>query len=568
MKKYYYFALLALSSVLQASVPLDYHVPFDDGMSPRAIKWGKYSDEDHGWYDTVRALYEKNNLLGVTPSEETRIPKIIHQIWIGSPVPERYNNWRASWKKHNPDWEYKLWTDKEVAEFELVNRKLYDATTNLGAKSDILRYELLNQFGGLYVDTDFECCKSFDMLNHSYNFYTGVCNAGGFNLACGLMGSVPGHPVLQECIRSISALETPPLSENEILMNVSVICFTRGFMRGIEQDDNLVVAFPNSYFYPKAHMPPKGECVDCYGKESFAVHHWEGAWATSNKVAVHTQKRFSIVIPSYNNIDYYERNLDSVLCQDYENYRVYYIDDASSDGTGEAVEQYLAQHDTDHKVTYVRNPENYGPLANVYATAHFCDDTQVVVVVDGDDWLADSGVLSHLNEAYQDENVWITFGSYLDYPSMEQGAFARPYLKSVALEGGFRHTPWSASHLRTFYAGLFKKIDANDLVDEQGHFFDACTDLAAMFPMLEMAREHHKFINRTMYIYNRETPLNVHKLKLERQQSIREIISTRKPYKRLKSPFGKAEFLDHPPRKVVPPSHHPPVARRKKREKW
>ncbi len=288
----------------------------------------------------------------------------------------------------------------------------------------------------------------------------------------------------------------------------------------------------------------------------------------TNSLGASDQKHFSIVIPSYNNIDYYERNLGSVLSQDYENYSVYYIDDASSDGTSDAVKQYLAEHDTSSRVSYVRNVENYGALANVYATAHFCDDTQVVVVVDGDDWIADDGVLSHLNEVYQSEDVWLTYGSYLDYPSMEKGAFARPYLKSIVYEGGFRHAQWSASHLRTLYAGLFKKIDPDDLVDDQGHFFDACTDLAVMFPMLEMARERHKFIDRTMYIYNRETPLNVHKQKLERQQTIRETICNRKPYKRLKSPFGEAEFLDHPPRKIKPPSHHPPIPRRRKRKKW
>ncbi len=45
-------------------------------------------------------------------------------------------------------------------------------------------------------------------------------------------------------------------------------------------------------------------------------------------------KQFTIVIPSYNNIEYYERNLESILNQDYADYRVYYIDDASTDGFG------------------------------------------------------------------------------------------------------------------------------------------------------------------------------------------------------------------------------------------
>ncbi len=566
--------LLALSSTLHSFVPADYHVPFDEGMSPRETQWGKYCNEDHGWYDAIRALYEKNNLSQVTPSEQTRIPKIIHQVWLGSTVPERYNSWRASWTKHNPDWEYKLWTDKEVAELELVNRELYDATTNFGAKSDILRYELLNQFGGLYVDTDFECYKPFDMLNHSYDFYTGVCNAGGFNLACGLIGSVPGHPIVQECIQAITELNTPPYTHHEILMNVSVICFTRGFMKGIEQDEDRVVALPHSYFYPRSHMSPGEVYADCYGKHTFAVHHWEGAWANvsvplpegaiapfnvtsarrrrerreeeakQNKFVAHKQTRFAIVIPSYNNIEYYERNLDSVLEQDYENYRVFYLDDASNDGTSQAVQEYLAEHDTHKRVSYIRNDTNHCALANLYAAAHFCDDAEVVVVVDGDDWLHDDGVLTHLDEVYVDDNVWLTFGSYIDYPGGKTGIFAKPYKASVVKKGQFRKASWGASHLRTYYASLFKKIKQEDLVDSNGSFFRASADQATMFPMLEMARERHKYISRVMYVYNRESPLNEHKVAKPRQEAIAKEIKRRPSCERLDSLFSGAGIMN------------------------
>ena len=55
------------------------------------------------------------------------------------------------------------------------------------------------------------------------------------------------------------------------------------------------------------------------------------------------QLRFCIVVPSYKNVksNLYLRNLDSIFMQDYDNYHVVYIDDASPDQTGEYVKQYI-----------------------------------------------------------------------------------------------------------------------------------------------------------------------------------------------------------------------------------
>jgi len=61
-----------------------------------------------------------------------------------------------------------------------------------------------------------------------------------------------------------------------------------------------------------------------------------------------TQKHFVIVIPSYNNSRWYERNVASVLSQNYGSFDVIYTDDCSPDGTGNLVEQYLQQNDSEH----------------------------------------------------------------------------------------------------------------------------------------------------------------------------------------------------------------------------
>ena len=89
-------------------------------------------------------------------SENTVIPKKIHQVWLGGDLPDKYKRLTESWIKYHPDWEYKLWTDSDAAELELINREAFDSMKNLGMKSDLLRVEILNKFGGLYVDVDFD----------------------------------------------------------------------------------------------------------------------------------------------------------------------------------------------------------------------------------------------------------------------------------------------------------------------------------------------------------------------------------------------------------------------------
>ena len=58
---------------------------------------------------------------------------------------------------------------------------------------------------------------------------------------------------------------------------------------------------------------------------------------------IHDQIRFCVYAPSFNNAHnrIYLRNLDSIFQQEYTNYHVVYVDDASTDGTGKYVEKYM-----------------------------------------------------------------------------------------------------------------------------------------------------------------------------------------------------------------------------------
>lgn len=244
------------------------------------------------------------------------------------------------------------------------------------------------------------------------------------------------------------------------------------------------------------------------------------------------EKPLVVVVASYNNKDYYEKNLDSIFSQSYKNFRVIYTDDFSPDGTGGLVESYVQKHQLDDRMIVIKNKKRKGALYNYYMAIHSCHDDEIVLTVDGDDWLSGNNVFNTINNAYQNDNVWLTYGQYRQYPAGKRG-HCRPFPPGVIQNNGFRFYSWISSQLRTFYAGLFKQIKHQDLY-HGGEFFPIAYDVAMMMPLLEMAGERHKFIPQVLYIYNRETPINDDKVDGRNKQRLYDRIARKKPrYSRL-----------------------------------
>jgi glycosyltransferase involved in cell wall biosynthesis len=245
------------------------------------------------------------------------------------------------------------------------------------------------------------------------------------------------------------------------------------------------------------------------------------------------EKQIVVIIPSYNNLKNYEKNIDSVLMQKYENYNVIYIDDCSTDGMSEVISEYIEKHDTADRWFYVRNWHNCGALSNLYYAIHECPDNAIIVTLDGDDWLKHDRVLARVNEEYADENVWLTYGQF---EWIENGS--RGFCCALAPEilTDLRNVRWHnrfVSHLRTFYAWLFKKIDVTDLL-YKGKFFPVAGDRAMLSPLIEMACPNHfKYIDEVLYVYNDMTGLNDHILYNQKQFDLSIYISNLPTYQPL-----------------------------------
>jgi len=242
------------------------------------------------------------------------------------------------------------------------------------------------------------------------------------------------------------------------------------------------------------------------------------------------EKKIIVIITSYNNSQWYEKNLKALLSQKYDNYYAIYIDDQSADKTGELVKKYLDEHPEGKRVILKKNAARKGALQNIYEAVHSLSDDTIVITYDGDDWFAHKNVLSTINKAYQNSNVWLTYGSYI---STDGHAWCCEAISSYIVKNKlFRKHPWVFSHLRTFYAGLFKKIAKEDLMYE-GKFFEMAWDLAFMFPMLEMAGNRFRFIKKVLYIYNCSNPINDFKKNIFLQKKLETTIRSKKHYPEL-----------------------------------
>lgn len=124
--------------------------------------------------------------------------KTIHQIWIGdqSLRPQRFMD---TWKMKG--WEYRLWTEEEIQNFGLKNKKLFDfyyKRGNYHGASDVVRVEVLERFGGFYIDADTERLEEIDSAPFMEADFMAV-EANMLNrVANGIIGAVAHHPILRE----------------------------------------------------------------------------------------------------------------------------------------------------------------------------------------------------------------------------------------------------------------------------------------------------------------------------------------------------------------------------------
>jgi mannosyltransferase OCH1-like enzyme len=140
------------------------------------------------------------------------VPKILHYIWLGDkPMHPLMIQWREQWKRLHPSWEIRMWAEgKNIGELAsgtqiLKSRhpRLLEQCCHLSQRSNVWRYDLVEQLGGVYLDTDFQPVKNIDAIVDPWPAFAGkawVNHVDGLRLetACSLFGAVAHHPWVQD----------------------------------------------------------------------------------------------------------------------------------------------------------------------------------------------------------------------------------------------------------------------------------------------------------------------------------------------------------------------------------
>lgn len=222
-------------------------------------------------------------------------------------------------------------------------------------------------------------------------------------------------------------------------------------------------------------------------------------------------KSFTLIILTQNNIDVIDENFQSIVSQKYPKYDVVYIDQLSSDGTVERLQELVVQKGLEGKIKVISSEKDYEAFQSYFNTIYALDNERVVVHLSGNDILAHTEVLNLVDQAYTNPDVWMTYGQYLDYYNYQKGIY-KPKPQKILCKKRVQRAPWLLASLKTFYAGHFKKIRRNESFED--YFLSLESEASLLLPLAELGKAHVQFIPDVLYIHSSRPQMKKRKMKL------------------------------------------------------
>jgi len=225
------------------------------------------------------------------------IPRILHRIWFGSkPIPQQYDFFWAEWARLHPGWEQVTWTEKELP--PLINWKIYDEVELWGhscgvpmsheravavQRADVVCYEALYHFGGVYVNCDVRPLRSFEPLLEHAAF---VGMEDDYHICNAVMGAERRHRLMGQAITQMPARWT---QYRHVGMEVATgPQHLTAVWRSGSYD---VTVLPREAFYP-VHFSGMPWGVDssaaafeqAVDTDAYAVHSWGHRWQEGDTI--------------------------------------------------------------------------------------------------------------------------------------------------------------------------------------------------------------------------------------------------------------------------------------------
>jgi len=243
----------------------------------------------------------------------------------------------------------------------------------------------------------------------------------------------------------------------------------------------------------------------------------------------------SIITPVYNSENYIANCINSVAQQDYRAYKMFIIDDASTDNTVKIAEETIKNLSPELQRNFVliKNKVNVGAVCNqITAIASYTSFNDIIMLLDGDDWLVnDPNIFHKYNNIYR-KGAEFTYGSC--YSLVDRiPLIAQPYPPEVKANKSYRKYKfaWNMpyTHLRTFKINLMG-IDLNNFKDAEGNWLRAGGDTSVFYTFLEQANPDNVVcIPDIVYNYNDMNPLNDYKVNADEQTKNANMVMEKTP---------------------------------------
>lgn len=204
------------------------------------------------------------------------IPKKVHYCWFGPKTyPKLIKKCMQTWNVHFPDFEFYFWDEANSPMDIPFMRQAYKAQ-KYAFMSDYLRFWALNNFGGIYLDTDIFVIKSMHELL-DYSCFFAWETPKNHNISCGVIGSESKEPFIEAICKKYEDLE---FRLDKIPQIISSRIVTTLFEIYPHKENVHILPFDLFYSFPYKQKEDIGNFLKYKTDNSYAIHLWNISWGT------------------------------------------------------------------------------------------------------------------------------------------------------------------------------------------------------------------------------------------------------------------------------------------------
>jgi hypothetical protein len=223
------------------------------------------------------------------------IPKILHYVWVGGPLPDEQRDFIETWRRSNPDFRIICWDEQNIDMSHQVIRDAYQKKL-WATVADIARLQAVLKMGGIYFDTDFRVYKSLEPMLHHNCFWAfqedhitsdQVCN--------GAFGAEAGHWFIERALLGLYGMRInrfiPQRPTTFGPKHITNLLRQEGLgdydPNGVMIKDMFIAPIP--VFFPfgwKEQFTPA-----CITENTLAAHFWAKSWETTIPWPIRTAKK-------------------------------------------------------------------------------------------------------------------------------------------------------------------------------------------------------------------------------------------------------------------------------------